>query len=164
MDKVTSDRLNLLHPKVREEIKLIIGEIEQALTGRAHIRIVQGLRTIPEQDDLYAQGRTKPGKIVTNAKGGSSFHNYGVAVDFALLIDGQTISWDMKTDWDGDKISDWMEVVFVFKKYGWGWGGNWKSLKDYPHFQKTFGYTIGDLRIKYNKKDFIKGSDIYLNL
>lgn len=164
MDKVTQDRIKLLHPKVRDEVTLIVNEIEKALTGRAQLRIVQGLRTIPEQDALYAQGRTKPGKIVTNAKGGSSFHNYGLAVDFALLIDGKTISWDTKADWDGDKLSDWMEVVVVFRKYGWEWGGNFKSLKDYPHFQKTFGYSIGDLRIKYNKKDFMKGSDVYLNL
>ncbi len=164
MDKITQERLALLHPKVREDVTKVINEIEKALTGRAQIRIVQGLRTIPEQDALYAQGRTKPGKIVTNARGGSSYHNYGLAVDFALLIDGKTISWDMKTDWDGDKVADWTEVVKIFQKYGWEWGGNWKSLKDYPHFQKTFGYTISDLRIKYNKKDFIKGSNVYLNL
>ena len=164
MDKVTEDRIKLLHPKVRDEVTLIVNEIEKALNGRAQIRIVQGLRTIPEQDALYAQGRTKPGKIVTNARGGSSFHNYGLAVDFALLIDGKTISWDTKADWDGDKLADWMEVVVIFKKYGWTWGGNFRSMKDYPHFEKAFGYSIGDLRIKYNKKDFMKGSDVYLNL
>lgn len=164
MDKITQDRLALLHPKVRDEVSKIIEEIEKALTGRAQIRIAQGLRTIAEQDALYAQGRTKPGKIVTNAKGGSSYHNYGLAVDFVLVIDGKTASWDMKTDWDGDKIADWMEVVYVFKKYNWEWGGNWKSLKDYPHFQKTFGYSVKDLRIKYDKKDFIKNSNIYLNI
>jgi peptidoglycan L-alanyl-D-glutamate endopeptidase CwlK len=162
-DKISHERIALLHPKVRDEAEKILTEVEAHLQGKAAIRITQGLRTIQEQDVLYAQGRTKPGKVVTNARGGSSYHNYGLAIDFTLLVNGQ-ISWDMKTDWDGDKVADWMEVVNIFKKYGWEWGGNWKSLKDYPHFQKTFGYSISDLRIKYNKKDFIKGSNVYLNL
>lgn len=161
-DKISYDRIEKLHPNLREEAKLILEEVEAALTGKGTIRITQGLRTIAEQNELYAQGRTKPGKIVTNAKGGSSYHNYGLAVDFVLLVDGK-ISWDMKSDWDGDKVADWMEVVKIFEKYGWEWGGNWKTLKDYPHFQKTFGYKIGDLKIKYNKKDFIGKTD-YLNL
>lgn len=163
IDKISLDRIAKLHPKVREEVKQILEEVESRLTGKAKIRIAQGLRTIKEQDDLYAQGRTKPGPKVTNARGGSSYHNFGLAVDFVLLIDGKTASWDIRKDWDEDKVSDWMEVVEVFAKHGWAWGGNWKTLKDYPHFEKTFGYTLNDLRIKYNKKDFIKGTE-YLNL
>ena len=53
----------------------------------------------------------------------------------------ETASWDIKTDFDNDKIADWMEVVSHFKKKGWIWGGNWKSFPDYPHFEKTFGLT-----------------------
>jgi len=87
MDKVTQDRIKLLHPKVRDEVSKIVNEANNLLTKHSQIRIVQGLRTIEEQNDLYAQGRTKQGKKVTNAKGGSSFHNYGLAVDFCLLID-----------------------------------------------------------------------------
>jgi peptidoglycan L-alanyl-D-glutamate endopeptidase CwlK len=161
-DKVSLERIQRLHPKLRVEAQLILDEVEAHLTGRASIRITQGLRTIAEQNELYAQGRTKPGKIVTNARGGSSYHNYGLAVDFALIVDGG-VSWDTKADWDGDKVADWMEVVKIFQKYGWEWGGNFKTMKDYPHFQKTFGYSIGDLKIKYNKKDFMKDID-YLNI
>lgn len=93
MDKVTQDRIKLLHPKVRDEVSKIVNEANNLLTKHSQIRIVQGLRTIEEQNDLYAQGRTKQGKKVTNAKGGSSFHNYGLAVDFCLLIDDKDISW-----------------------------------------------------------------------
>jgi len=162
-DLVSQQRLEKMHPALRDEAKLILQEVENHLTGKAIIRITQGLRTIEEQDLLYAQGRTKPGKVVTNARGGSSYHNYGLAVDFTLIVNGG-ISWDMKSDWDGDKVPDWMEVVNIFQKYGWEWGGNWKTLKDYPHFQKTFGYSISELRRKYNNKDFIKGSDVYVKL
>lgn len=161
MDKISLERIELLHPKLREEAKQILQECNEKLTGRASVRITQTLRTIAEQDALYAQGRTTKGKIVTNAKGGSSYHNYGLAVDFVLLIDGKEISWDINKDFDGDKKADWMEVVEVFKKYGWKWGGEFKSIKDYPHFEKSFGYSVSQLFEKYKKKDFITN---YVNI
>jgi peptidoglycan L-alanyl-D-glutamate endopeptidase CwlK len=127
-------------------------EICEALTGRAICRFTHALRTIKEQDALFAQGRTTPGKKVTNAKGGQSFHNYGLAWDFCLIVDGKEVSWDMSKDFDGDKTADWMEVVRIAKKYGWEWGGDWAKFKDAPHFQKTFGKTTAQL------KSLIKGS------
>jgi peptidoglycan L-alanyl-D-glutamate endopeptidase CwlK len=55
--------------------------------------------------------------------------------------------WDTKTDFDADGISDWREVVEIFAKHGWEWGGNWNAPKtDAPHFQKTFGYSIKELQ------------------
>lgn len=111
------------------------------------ILITQGMRTIAEQNALYAQGRTKKGAIVTNAKGGSSYHNYGLAIDFALLLpDGKSVSWDMKRDGDGDKVADWQEVAQEAKKLGFEWGGDWSSFKDYSHLQMTFGLTTAELR------------------
>ncbi|MBN8640902.1 MAG: M15 family metallopeptidase [Flavobacteriales bacterium] len=136
MDKFTSDRIQKLHPVVRAEMLKIVAECDLALTGKAKVRITQGLRTFKEQDDLYAIGRTKPGKKVTNAKGGQSVHNYGFAVDICLVIDGKTASWDTVKDWDNDQIADWYECVKIFAKYGWDWGGNWKKFKDLPHFDK----------------------------
>ena len=136
MDNITRQRIEKLHPVVRKETKTIIDECDKALTGRAKVRITQGLRTFQEQDDLYAIGRTKPGKKVTNAKGGQSIHNYGFAVDICMIIDGKTASWDTVKDWDNDKVADWYECVKIFAKYGWDWGGNWKTFKDLPHFEK----------------------------
>jgi peptidoglycan L-alanyl-D-glutamate endopeptidase CwlK len=131
MDKTTLDRINLLHPSVREEMKTIIDECNKSLTSRSQVRVAQGLRTFAEQDALFNQ---RP--QVTKAKGGQSVHNYGFAVDIVLIIDGKTASWDTHKDWDGDKISDWDECVKVFAKHGWSWGGNWTSFKDMPHFDK----------------------------
>ena len=139
MDKYTAQRINKLHPNVREEVHKIIEECDKALTGKAKIRVTQALRTFKEQDDLYAIGRTKPGKKVTNARGGQSIHNYGFAVDICLIIDGKTASWDTAKDWDNDQVSDWYECMKIFAKYGWDWGGNWKKFKDLPHFDKR-GY------------------------
>lgn len=136
IDKPTKQRIDQLHPSVRYEVEKIVAECNEALTGRAKVRITQGLRTFDEQNKLYAQGRTAPGKKVTNAKGGQSVHNYGFAVDICLMIDGTVASWETKKDWDGDKQADWMEVVVIFKRNGWNWGGDWVSFKDMPHFEK----------------------------
>lgn len=145
IDPISVKRIQELHPKLREEALQIIGEIGCVLTGRAMFRIVSVLRSMSEQQRLYDQGRTTPGPVVTNAKPGYSLHNYGLACDGVLIIDGKTVSWDFKKDWDGDNKSDWTEVVEVFKKYGWEWGGDWKTFVDMPHFQKTFGKSIKEL-------------------
>lgn len=157
-DQITQDRIALLHPKLREEANLIVEEIDERLNGRIRVRFSQTLRTFAEQDALYAQGRTKPGNIVTYAKGGDSFHNYGLAIDISFLIDKdgngtwETASWDFFKDEDKDGIIDFEEVDFIFKKYGWS--GLYKSNGqrwDFPHFQRTFGYTLN--QIKAFKKD-----------
>lgn len=149
-----------MHPKLRDEALELYQDICDALNGNAICRFTRTLSTFKEQDALYAQGRTKQGRIVTNARGGQSYHNYGLAIDIVLLVDKnkdgnfETASWDTKTDFDGDKKSDWMEVVNVFKQYGYEWGGDWKFY-DAPHFQKTFGKSVRELLAlhKANKLD-----------
>jgi peptidoglycan L-alanyl-D-glutamate endopeptidase CwlK len=171
MDKITLDRIQTLHPKIRQEVAdLYKSKIIPALTGNAFCRFAYTLRTFKEQDALYAQGRSNlfdsKGKrlgIVTNAKGGQSIHNYGLALDIVLIIDGKVASWDVTKDLDGDKTSDWMEVVKIFKDAGWTWGGDWKSFKDAPHLEKTFGYTWKQLLAKHQAKDFIPGTT-YVNI
>lgn len=150
-DKITLQRIELLHPDLRKEVKEMYQEICEALTGRAICRFAYTLRTFAEQEVLYAQGRTRPGKIVTNAKGGQSYHNYGLAVDIVLLVDRdgngtfEAASWETNVDFDEDGKADWQEVVAIFKRYGWEWGGDWK-FSDKPHFQKTFGKSIKQLQ------------------
>jgi len=81
--------------------------------------------------------------------------------DIVLLLDKdgsgtyESASWDTKTDFDADHISDWLEIVAIFKKHGWTWGGDWAGFKDLPHFEKTFGHKPSDLLIAYKsgKKD-----------
>ncbi|EAF0585788.1 alkaline phosphatase [Listeria monocytogenes] len=94
-----------------------------------YLCVAQGYRSSAEQNTLYAQGRTKPGAVVTNAKGGQSNHNYGVAVDLCLYTsDGKNVIWESTT-------SRWKTVVSAMKAEGFEWGGDWKSFKDYPHFE-----------------------------
>jgi peptidoglycan L-alanyl-D-glutamate endopeptidase CwlK len=170
MDKITLDRIELLHPKLREEVKLIYKEICERLTGKAFCRFTHTLRTFAEQNAIYAQGRTKPGKIVTFAKGGQSYHNYGLAIDIVLIVDTNgngkydTASWDFKKDFDGDGKADFDEIDFVFKLHGWK--GLYKSdgkRWDLPHFQKTLGYTIPQLQELHAKQSLTKQVG-YLNL
>lgn len=107
------------------------------------VRIVQGYRSIEEQDRLYAQGRTTPGNIVTNAKGGQSFHNYGCAVDFVFVKEGYNATEVL-----------WQVLGSVGEKQGFEWGGRWTGFKDRPHFEMKLGYTLKDFQnglVDYNK-------------
>ena len=155
-DAVSVPRVALLHPKVREEVTALIDKIEAGFPPNVKVRIVQGLRTKDEQDALYAQGRTKPGHIVTNAKFGQSFHCFGLAIDFAIMYDKdnngsfEALSWDTNYDFDKDGVKDWMKVVNAFKAKGWVWGGDFKSIQDDPHLERTFGYTWRQLLNKWN--------------
>jgi peptidoglycan L-alanyl-D-glutamate endopeptidase CwlK len=168
IDKITLNRIKLMHPKLIDEVTKMYDEIVKALNGQAICRFSYTLRTFKEQDDLYALGRTKPGKIVTNAKGGQSYHNYGLAFDIVLLVDRdkngtfESASWETNVDFDGDGKADWKEIVTIVKQYGWEWGGDWKFI-DMPHFQKTLGYSVKQLNELYNNKKFI-GNSNYVNI
>jgi peptidoglycan L-alanyl-D-glutamate endopeptidase CwlK len=140
----SAKRLEGLHPIVRKATEELIS---RSFAAGVPIVIVQGLRSIEYQNELYAQGRTAPGAIVTNARGGYSFHNFGLAIDFALLMpNGKGISWDTYRNGDNDGQRDWMEVVMIGKSLGFEWGGDFKTIMDMPHFQMTFGLTTSQLR------------------
>ena len=147
-DKISEGRLNELHPAVREIFKTFIETCEEKLN--ITLRIAQGFRSIAYQDGLYAQGRTKPGKVVTNARGGSSFHNYGLAVDL-VQMNGKEVN----RNFDYSKLITFMPAGMV-------WGGNFKSIKDKPHFEMTFGNTWRTLLLRFQKKDFVSGEFVRL--
>lgn len=174
IDQISIQRAETLHPAVREDAIKILELADKELSGRAMLRYAEVTRTFPKQALLYAQGRqtagtvityegqkmTVPsGGIVTYAQPGYSYHNYGLAIDIVLIIDGKSASWDTATDYDNDKISDWQEVVKLFENMDWEWGGKWVGKKrDLPHFQKTFGLKESELLRRYNAKDFITGT------
>lgn len=134
-DKTTDARIMKLDARLQKPTREFINTVEEELG--IQLRVIQGLRTFEEQNELYNQGRTTPGSKVTNAKGGQSFHNYGLAVDVVIMKNGQAV-WT--------KVPN--EVVDIGTSLGFEWGGNWKSFKDYPHFQMTFGNTIKQLQAK----------------
>ncbi|SFG57010.1 peptidoglycan L-alanyl-D-glutamate endopeptidase CwlK [Halobacillus alkaliphilus] len=135
-----------LHPRVKEyKEELVALAAEQGI----EIAITEGHRSVESQNELYARGRSKEGQVVTHAQGGESYHNYGLAIDFALKTNNGVV-WDMERDGNGNGKSDWMEVVAIAKDLGFEWGGDWSNFKDYPHLQMDFGLTIRDL--KYGKR------------
>jgi len=104
------------------------------------VRIISGNRTWEEQDALYAQGRTAPGPKVTNAKGGQSNHNFGIAVDLGLFtLDGSYLE-------DTPFYGQIGEIVARFPELEWG--GSWKSIVDEPHVQYRTGLTVAELADK----------------
>ena len=159
-DSKTIAKINFLHPKLRVEALAIYSKICQELTKDSMCRFTHTLRTFEEQDALYSQGRKTDGPIVTNAKGGSSYHNYGLAIDIVLIKNNAAI-YDTKIDLDGDGKSDWIEVVNIFKQHGWEWGGDWK-FSDTPHFQKTFGHSIKTLSDLHSKKIIDKNNYVII--
>jgi peptidoglycan L-alanyl-D-glutamate endopeptidase CwlK len=131
-----------LHPKVREEVmKIYVEKIAPALTGGVYCRFTHTLRTFEEQEELYKIGRTKlvdaEGRrlgIVTKARGGQSYHQYALALDFCIM-ESRTATWDVTKDMDKDGKPDWFEVISIFKENGWESGADWK-FKDFPTSKK----------------------------
>lgn len=150
----SENRLLQLHPKVKSFALMAYREAVRITPIGVHPYITETIRTFEKSDEYYAQGRTKPGSIITQAAGGASYHNYGLAIDFFIQKNGLP-------HWVVD--DNWMKVVKCFKEHGFAWGGDFKSFKDNPHFEMTFGYGWRDLLKKYNAKDFIPGTK-FVNL
>lgn len=117
--------ITLCHPR----LQLLAGQlVDECNKQGLKIKIGETLRTVAEQDALYAQGRTKPGNIVTNAPGSSysSYHQWGTAFDI------------FRNDGAGayNEIGGFFNRVgAIGVSIGLEWGGNWKSPVDKPHFQ-----------------------------
>ena len=140
---LTEERLSRVHPGLGSRGRTLVALCAQA--GVA-VMLTQGLRTWKEQDALYAQGRTAPpiGRkyIVTNAKGGSSWHNFGLAFDIVVLDSIGKANWD--TSHPG-----WARAAKIGKSLGLEWGGDWKSFKDLPHFQSVGELALADARAMF---------------
>jgi len=137
-----------MHPLLREELRGQYLEANAALPPGTMLRLTATHRTAAGQDALWAKGRTAPGKRVTNARGGQSMHNYGLAFDIVLLRLAGGI-WT--ADWNVGP--DWKRVAAHFKAHGWAWGGDWTSFPDPPHFEKTHGRTWQALQGMPKKRD-----------
>lgn len=128
--------INLLHPDLQILCRRLI---QLAAQNGIEIIIVQTLRTAEEQNALYAQGRTVAGDIVTNVRYPYSMHNWGLAFDFAVIIDG-------KANWERTDL--YQKVGELGKSLGLRWGGDFKTLKDMPHFEMV-GFEINKLIERY---------------
>jgi peptidoglycan LD-endopeptidase CwlK len=146
LNRLTMESADLpteLHPIVKERSNQLI---QQSAAKGIVILITDDFRSAEDQDRLFEQGRTAEGNIVTHARGGESFHNFGLAIDFAIKTPSENVIWDMQYDGNQNGKSDWDEVVEMAKALGFEWGGDWAQFKDYPHLQMNFGLTLADLQ------------------
>jgi peptidoglycan LD-endopeptidase CwlK len=141
-----------LHPIVEEKKNELV---KKAAAIGIDILITDDFRSIEAQNNLHGQGRTKPGNIVTYAEGGESYHNYGLAIDFALLLENGDVVWDTKRDGNGNGKADWLEVADIGKELGFSWGGDWRRFKDYPHLEMNFGLSISKLQKGWRPEDVL---------
>jgi len=111
-----------LLPEVRPFARTLV---QRAAQNGIQIKIISGLRSYAEQNALYAQGRTKPGVKITNARAGYSNHNFGIAFDIGVFEGTRYIPESEK----------YKAVGVLGMDLGLEWGGNWKTIVDQPHFQ-----------------------------
>jgi len=122
VDPRSEKEISTLLPEVRSMARALV---QKAALGGIRIKIISGFRTYAAQDALYAQGRTAPGEIITNAKGGYSNHNFGIAFDIGVFEGNAYLGESPK----------YKAVGVIGMDLGLEWGGNWKTMVDQPHFQ-----------------------------
>ena len=124
LSNISLARLAAVEPHLAERIKQL-----DALAPELNIQVTQGLRSWNEQNDLYSQGRTTPGQIVTDSPAGYSWHNYGLAVDIVPeeIDAGQP-------DWNTSHPA-WVRIVSLSGTVGLASGANWTRFRDWPHLQ-----------------------------
>jgi peptidoglycan L-alanyl-D-glutamate endopeptidase CwlK len=130
MDAVSLARLQEVNPALSAKIYTLAEMLEPEGIS---FRVTQGFRTWAEQNALYAQGRTVPGSVVTEAQAAQSWHCYGCAVDVVLM--------DPAPDWN---ISDsrWQRIIAVGESLGLFSGSEFHDIKDNPHFQLTGRFPV----------------------
>ena len=138
-----SRSLDDLDPQVRAKAEQLL---EQALAAGIPLTVTFTRRSLETQAALYAKGRTSPGRVVTNARPGYSYHNYGLALDvvptelLGLPRWGDTPKHQKRTD------ELWATVGVIGKAVGLRWGGEFRTLPDRPHFEWSGRLTLADLR------------------
>lgn len=130
LDSALDERTNTRSERVIATLDALVQPYARALYFKARgngitVNIISGRRTFQEQDALYAQGRTSPGDIVTNARAGHSVHNFGLAFDVGVFEGSRFLGESPR----------YKAVGALGLELGLEWGGNWKTIVDEPHFQ-----------------------------
>ncbi|MGA4517184.1 M15 family metallopeptidase [Solibacillus silvestris] len=138
--------------QVHQEVyQLALKLVQLCWAENVFIIFTDGLRTFEDQAIIYGKGRNSyifngkeygnpKFKIVTQAKPGTSFHNYGLALDFVTCDGfGQNIDWNVGLKW--------RRAAEIAKELGFTWGGDWTIFKDYPHIQYDGGLEINQIQM-----------------
>lgn len=135
-DERSERNLLTLQPRVEEIARRWLNNVRGL---GINMVVICGTRTFEEQQAIYDQGRTKPGKIVSYTRPGRSMHNYGLAWDAVLFVDGKPI-------WDGEHLEVCGNIA---SELGIEWGGTWRKFRDSPHYQYTSGQTLDELLMRF---------------
>ena len=122
VDDRSEKNIATLLPEVQPMARALV---QKAAANGIQIKVLSGLRSYAEQDALYAQGRTASGNVVTNARGGYSNHNFGIAFDVGVFEGNRYLTSSPK----------YKAVGALGMDLGLEWGGSWNSIVDEPHFQ-----------------------------
>jgi len=149
--KRTIENLAGLNRKFRAQVEQFLISA-QPITSKhgITIEVISGLRSWQQQAALFAQGRTKPGNIVTKARPGSSWHNYGLAIDLGLFAGGKYL--DSADSRRADRI--YAELGKLAVSMGMEWAGTWKTFTETPHFQNRYGMSIAQAKTKMAQVNF----------
>ncbi len=137
-DMRTESCITTLQPSAQIEAREFMKALKEV---SLNAKIISGTRTYQEQNDLYAMGRTKPGKIVTKARGGFSNHNFGIAWDIGIF-DGTSYLDDSPL---------YAKSGIIGRKLGLEWGGDWSSIIDLPHYQLKIAAQMSEIREKFEE-------------
>lgn len=152
IDDRSAKYIDTLIPEVKKNFVEFLLEAKELLKEEGlDYRCICGTRTWEAQEALYAKGRTAPGPKVTNARPGSSMHNFGLAIDCgvfrgkAYLDDGTP---------DEKRLADRMHKLCgaLASKHNLRWGGNFKSIYDAPHYEFNTPHSLAVLRVRREQK------------
>lgn len=132
--------------------------LDKCWRNEVPLYIVWGRRTMEEQDLLFRYGRSAPGHVITTRRGGFSAHNYGLALDFALIRYKRIIGWEDVHDFTYWR-QKWLRAMKYFEEEGWEAGWRWPSFEP-GHVQNLFGQSITDLYTKQNEDRNIRLEDL----
>lgn len=153
-DPGSANHLTLVFPELANKWT----ELRQKFWDAYHLqlKVTQGLRTYEEQWEIYAQGRKKDengewyvcdkSKVVTYAKGGESYHNFGLALDSAFMGSDPFLEKLPKAE----QATLWEDYGLLVEKVGLGWGGRFKN-PDRPHCEMTFGLPVTKLQAMFKE-------------
>jgi len=137
LDPRSETAIATLLPEARAAARTFMAAAIPAMEAvGVQIRIICGTRTYAQQDALYAQGRTKPGPKVTNARGGYSNHNFGIAWDIGLFQGKKYL----------EESPHYQTCAHIGRIQGLDCGAFWKSFPDEPHYQLNTGLSTSQLR------------------
>jgi peptidoglycan L-alanyl-D-glutamate endopeptidase CwlK len=141
--------LDTVFPDVKERALKVYAEMK-TMHG-VTMRCTEGVRLIDRQTELYAQGRTKPGPIVTWSEPGNSMHGFFCAFDSCFAGSDPYLEILHKNDPAAAKAL-WEAFGTACEKYGLAWGGRWSDEKlDRPHAQMTYGHKLSELQQLYKR-------------